>query len=81
LLRAKERDGAIAAAFFATSSGGWAPYSVSLPMDGGATSANIETGQTKNLLVALTDDRENYAVNWIGQRSKFIDPDFVPIRE
>jgi hypothetical protein len=30
------------------------------------TITDIEGGQTKNLVVALTDDGRNFAVNWTG---------------
>ncbi len=45
------------------------------------TITNIERDQTKNLVVALTDNGKNYAANWTGPRTKFIDPDLVPIGE
>jgi hypothetical protein len=45
------------------------------------TITNIEMGQTKSLVVALTDNGKNFAVNWTGPRTKFIDPDLVPIGE
>ncbi|MFZ0582575.1 MAG: hypothetical protein WA690_16850 [Candidatus Acidiferrales bacterium] len=45
------------------------------------TITNIEKDQTKNLVVALTDNGKNYAANWTGPRNKFIDPDLVPIGE
>jgi hypothetical protein len=45
------------------------------------TITSIETGQTKSLVVALSDDGKNYAVNWTGPQTKFIDPDLVPIGE
>lgn len=49
-------------------------------MDRG-TITNIERGQTKNLVVALTDNGRNYAANWTGPRAKFINPDLVPTGE
>jgi hypothetical protein len=45
------------------------------------TITNIERDQTKNLVVALTDNGKNYAANWTGPRTQFIDPDLVPIGE
>lgn len=41
------------------------------------TITDIEGGQTKNLVVALTDDGRNFAVNWTGLR----DPRLVPVGE
>lgn len=45
------------------------------------TITHIEKDQTKNLVVALTDNGKNYAANWTGPRTKFIDPDLVPVGE
>jgi hypothetical protein len=45
------------------------------------TITNIETGQTKNLVVALTDNGKNYAATWTGPRTKLTDPDLVPMGE
>jgi hypothetical protein len=45
------------------------------------TITNIETDQTKNLVVALTDDDKNYAVSWSSLRTKLVEPDLVPIGE
>lgn len=45
------------------------------------TITDIEGGQTKNLVVALTDDGRNFAVNWTGLRTNFTDPRLVPVGE
>jgi len=45
------------------------------------TITNIETDQTKNLVVALTDNGKNFAATWTGPRTKLTDPDLVPIGE
>jgi hypothetical protein len=45
------------------------------------TITNIEKDQTKNLIVVLSDNGKNYAANWTGPRTKFVDPDLVPIGE
>jgi hypothetical protein len=45
------------------------------------TITKIETEQTKNLVVALTDNGKNFAATWTGPRAKFTDPDLVPIGE
>jgi hypothetical protein len=42
---------------------------------------DVEGGQTKNLVVALTDDGRNFAVNWTGLRTNFTDPRLVPVGE
>jgi hypothetical protein len=42
---------------------------------------DIEVGQTKYLVVALTDDGRNFAVNWTGLRTNFTDPRLVPVGE
>jgi hypothetical protein len=49
-------------------------------MEGG-TITGIEGGQTKYLVVALTDDGRNFAVNWTGLRTNFTDPRLVPVGE
>lgn len=49
-------------------------------MEGG-TITGIEGGQTKYLVVALTDDTRNFAVNWTGLRTNFTDPRLVPVGE
>jgi len=41
------------------------------------TITDIEGGQKKNLVVALTDDGRNFAVNWTG----LTDPRLVPVGE
>lgn len=45
------------------------------------TITDIEGGQTKSLVVALTEDGKNFAVNWTGPRTNFIDPKLVPVGE
>jgi hypothetical protein len=45
------------------------------------TITDIEGGQTKNLVVALTDDGRNFAVNWTGLRTDFTGPRLVPVGE
>jgi hypothetical protein len=45
------------------------------------TITDIEGGQTKNLVVALTDDRKNFAVSWTGLRTNFTDPRLVRVGE
>jgi hypothetical protein len=45
------------------------------------TITDIEGGQTKNLVVALTDDDRNFAVNWTALRTNFTDPRLVPVGE
>ena len=45
------------------------------------TITDIEGGQTKNLVVALTDDGKNFAVSWTGLRTNFTDPRLVPVGE
>ncbi|MFZ0882704.1 MAG: hypothetical protein WAN14_04850 [Candidatus Acidiferrales bacterium] len=45
------------------------------------TITSIEKGETKNLVLALTDDGKNFAVNWTGPQSKFGDPTLVPVGE
>jgi hypothetical protein len=45
------------------------------------TITNIERDQTKNLVVALTDNGKNYAATWTGPRTKLTHPDLVSIGE
>ena len=45
------------------------------------TITDIERGQTKNLVVALTDNGKNFAVNWTGPRTNSINPELVPMGE
>jgi hypothetical protein len=45
------------------------------------TITSIEEGETKNLVLALTDDGKNFAVNWTGLRTKFGEPTLVPVGE
>lgn len=45
------------------------------------TITNIETGQTKNLIVASTDDGKNFAVNWSGSQTNFKDHALVRVGE
>ena len=45
------------------------------------TITDIEGGQTKNLVVALTADGKNFAVNWTGLQTNFTDPRLIPVGE
>lgn len=45
------------------------------------TITSIERDQTKNLVVALTDNGKNYAATWTGPRTKLTHPDLVSIGE
>jgi hypothetical protein len=45
------------------------------------TITNIERDQTKNLVVALTDNGKHYAATWTGPLANFIDPELAPIGE
>lgn len=45
------------------------------------TITDVAAGQTKNLVVALTDDGRNFAVNWTSLRTNFTDPRLVPVGE
>ena len=45
------------------------------------TITSIERDQTKNLVVALTDNGKNYAATWTGPRTRLTHPDLVSIGE
>ena len=42
---------------------------------------NVERGQTKRLIIALTDEGKNYAVNFTGPRSHFAESLLVAVGE
>ncbi len=42
---------------------------------------NIDRGQTKRLIVALTDEGKNFAVNFTGPRTNFLSPELVSVAE
>jgi hypothetical protein len=46
-----------------------------------APTIDIPRGQTKRLIVALTDQGKNYAVNFTGPRTNFMNPELVTIGE